>query len=449
VVALPYHAAAERDLVVVAFARRGGTLGIVRMPRLAPEADSAADSSSVRGHNVALVLEDVRTHEPTSRAAVAARTGLARASLTTIVPELIAAGLLRDSSAALGSRGGRPVSPIEFDGSGFGVIAVEVTVSDIAVESVDLAGRTLRADSRAHGRPLADPESIVAVATRLIRRHLDFLANTSVHFELAVIVMPAPLIGSPPIVMASSDLGWRTVDLVGLIVAEVPELEGRALLVNDANVAVIAESRALAADLGAPATDLVYLKSLTGIGGAVISGGRLIGGANGVGFEPGHVLVRPGGRSCVCGRNGCFFAEAGPEAVLETAGLGELAASAGVAVAVSELVNRAHAGDPKALQALRNVGEILQAVIVDLRLMFDPQCVVLGGYWADVFDDFRIRDDLGLADSHTLKVAWSEIDAGRISPFVVPGRLGARAARAGAIRFAIDMLLAEPLSFGR
>ncbi|MFF7476956.1 ROK family protein [Streptomyces sp. NPDC008092] len=396
----------------------------------------------MRTHNLCLVVDDVRRHRRTTRSEISERTGLARASLTAIIPELVSAGLLKEVGSASGPRGGRPVAALEFDGSRVAVVALEITVGEVIVESVDLGGRTLRIDRAPHGRPIGDPAAVIDTAVDLLLQHLNELDRLSVAFGLGVVVMPAPLAGDPPVVVASSDLGWGRVDLLGQLVARVPRLEGACLLVNDANVAAIAEAAALEVEVGHPLTDLVYLKSLTGIGGGAIVAGNLVTGARGIGFEPGHVLVRAGGKPCTCARHGCFNAEAGPEAVLEDAGLADLAGRAGVTIAMAELVDRARSGDPRTLAALGRAGEVIETVITDLSLAFDPQAVVLGGYWADVFNHLRVSTDLGLGEPSARTIAWTNSDESM--PFVLPGRLGARAARAGAFRLAIDRLLSEP-----
>ena len=76
---------------------------------------------------------------------------------------------------------------------------------------------------------------------------------------------------------------------------------------NDANVAALGEWRFGAGQGGA---SLLYVTISTGIGGGWVLGGRIWGGADGMAGEIGHMLVRPGGAACVCGRRGCLEAEA-------------------------------------------------------------------------------------------------------------------------------------------
>ena len=98
--------------------------------------------------------------------------------------------------------------------------------------------------------------------------------------------------------------GWEEVPLRDQLQAEfgVP-----AAVDNDANVAALGEWRFGA---GQGAESLLYVTISTGIGGGWVLGGRIWGGADGMAGEIGHMVVRPGGALCDCGRRGCLEAEA-------------------------------------------------------------------------------------------------------------------------------------------
>lgn len=76
---------------------------------------------------------------------------------------------------------------------------------------------------------------------------------------------------------------------------------------NDANVACWGEYAAGAAK---GVKNIVFFTLGTGIGGGIISDGRLIQGADGNGAELGHIIIYPDGRLCGCGQNGCAEAYA-------------------------------------------------------------------------------------------------------------------------------------------
>ncbi len=80
-----------------------------------------------------------------------------------------------------------------------------------------------------------------------------------------------------------------------------------AIIENDANAACWAES-VMGAGKG---TDNMVLFTLgTGIGGGIISSGKLVYGSSGGAAELGHLIIYPDGRTCACGQKGCVEAYA-------------------------------------------------------------------------------------------------------------------------------------------
>ena len=98
--------------------------------------------------------------------------------------------------------------------------------------------------------------------------------------------------------------GWEEIPLADRLQAE---LGAPAAVDNDANVAALGEWRFGA---GQGTASLLYVTISTGIGGGWVLGGRIWGGADGMAGEIGHMIVRPGGAPCACGRRGCAEAEA-------------------------------------------------------------------------------------------------------------------------------------------
>jgi glucokinase len=156
---------------------------------------------------------------------------------------------------------------------------------------------------------------------------------------------------------------------------------------NDTNLALLAEQRRGAAR---GAADALMLTLGTGIGGAVMIGGRLYRGATGSAGELGHVVVEIEGPPCqgncpnrgclevmasgtAIGREGAIAAERHPESALGQA----LANAREVTGAlVTEL---AHDGDEVAQEVLEVVGRRLGVGLASLANAFDPEVIVIGG----------------------------------------------------------------------
>lgn len=140
---------------------------------------------------------------------------------------------------------------------------------------------------------------------------------------------------------------------------------------NDANAAALAEQQFGA---GRGLADVICLTLGTGIGGGVISGGRIVRGAHSAGGELGHVPVEFGGAPCACGSTGCL------EAYASATGILRMAREAGVAAASTKQVYQlAAAGDPAAVAVTQRAARYLAQGIVAMVAAFDPQAVLIGG----------------------------------------------------------------------
>ena len=135
---------------------------------------------------------------------------------------------------------------------------------------------------------------------------------------------------------------------------------------NDATCAALAEWQ-----LGAARgfDDVVVVTLGTGIGGGIVSGGRLQRGANGFAGEVGHMVVQPDGPSCPCGRRGCWERYASGRGLQMLAGgrRGE------------DVVSAARAGDAEMVAVIDDFARWVALGLVNLTNVLDPSCIVLGG----------------------------------------------------------------------
>jgi glucokinase len=173
--------------------------------------------------------------------------------------------------------------------------------------------------------------------------------------------------------------GWTDIPIVRLAEQAfgVP-----AALENDATLGALAEHRYGAA---AGARTMIYLTVSTGIGGGAIVEGRLHRGAAGNGGEFGHVLVRSGGRLCLCGRRGCLEAYASGSSIAARAVEAVAERGAGSTLArierprAEDVIAAAQAGDRLAGELWAETIDVLSSALTDLVNVFEPEVVVLGG----------------------------------------------------------------------
>jgi glucokinase len=179
------------------------------------------------------------------------------------------------------------------------------------------------------------------------------------------------------------NLAWRELP----IAARMHEALGvPCQLDNDANVAAYGEYRFGA---GRGYRHMLLVTVGTGIGGGIVTDGRLFRGAYGFAAEIGHVIVEPNGPVCGCGNRGCWEQVAGGRAI-DRAGrdaaaqhprslLSELAGGEPSAVDGRVVTEAARRGDDVARAVLAEVGRRLGQGLAGLVNVLDPQVVVVGG----------------------------------------------------------------------
>lgn len=175
------------------------------------------------------------------------------------------------------------------------------------------------------------------------------------------------------------DLGGRlrhAPNLPGVVdvdaAAELAARLGRVVAVdNDATCAAIAEWRRGA---GRGHEDLVVVTLGTGIGGGIVTGGRLLRGAHGTAGEIGHLVVEVEGRRCGCGRRGCWERYASGTALADHARV-----ATGTAMSGPEVMAAARRGEDWALEVLGVFTDWVGRGLAALVNVVDPACFVIGG----------------------------------------------------------------------
>jgi glucokinase len=233
-------------------------------------------------------------------------------------------------------------------------------------------------DRRQEGTPAADAEASLQT---IIRVAGDLRAGREE--VLALGVGAAGMVSLEGVMRYAPNVAWRDFPLRDRILQAI---DLPTLVDNDANVAAWGEFRYGA---GQGSKDMLLVTVGTGIGGGIVSGGRLFRGAHGFGAEIGHIIVEPGGPVCGCGNQGCW------EQVASGRALGRLGRAAAIANPGSAMVTlaggdpdavtgplvtaAAKQGDPVALEVLATVGRRLGEGIAGLVNVLDPDVVVVGG----------------------------------------------------------------------
>lgn len=141
---------------------------------------------------------------------------------------------------------------------------------------------------------------------------------------------------------------------------------------NDANCMCLGEAWVGAAR---GCTDVIGVTIGTGLGGGILTGGRLLEGARGLGGELGHFPTHArGGETCTCGQTGCWERYASTSALVRTAQAAHTGYPDGRA-----LFEAAVRGESMACGLLDSWIREIAAGLIGLTHIFNPQLILIGG----------------------------------------------------------------------
>ncbi|GLZ44493.1 transcriptional regulator [Actinomycetospora sp. NBRC 106375] len=385
--------------------------------------------TGLRDANRRRVLDVVRAEGSPTQAEIAESTGLAPATVSNIVRDLGAAGVLVAGDEVRAGRRVRAVRLVRgagvVAGIDFGHRHVRVALADVA-DPAATAGHTSPPERTEARADLPDGHGVVdglATAARLLDGVLDRAGIARAALRGAVVGLPAPLDHATGAVGASGVLpGWVGVPVAG----RVSEHLGVPTWVdNDATLGTLAEQR-----WGAlrGVDDGLFLKLSDGVGAGMVLAGRLYRGPDGTAGEIGHVAVEPGDRFaavCRCGHRGCLETVVSTRTV--TAMLEPLL---GAPLTVADVVARAHEGHAPARRVLADTGHHVGAALAGLCTVLTPRRIVVGGELAQA-------GDLLLAPLHAALEATALPGTTRTAE-VVTAEMAERAPVLGALALALD-----------
>jgi predicted NBD/HSP70 family sugar kinase len=338
-----------------------------------------ADFAGVRATNLTVVLRHVHSNAPCSRADIAASTGLNKATVSSLVAELIERRLLRETGL-VEHRIGRPATMIVLDGSPYAALGIDIDADHLTVEAVDLAGERVLSWRRAFPGLAVSPSRAVSSIVSLARRAVTRV-NEDGRQVLGLTIGAPGLVDSAGVITFAPNLGWRDLDLRGELIRGLHEPTFPILVENDASLAVLAECRFGGYDGSA---NLVHLSGEIGVGAGILADGRPLRGAMGYAGEIGHLPVEIDGPECPCGRRGCLEAVAGIPALIRRLDPDAYRDDpvTDFEPEVTRIAERAAASDRAVLAALHEAGTRLGYAVAALANLVNPEVVILGGYYA-------------------------------------------------------------------
>jgi predicted NBD/HSP70 family sugar kinase len=296
-----------------------------------------------------------------SRAELTDQLGVGRSVMGYLLGELADRSLVRIDRSGRRTEGGRPSHQVTLASNAPTVVAAQIQPETFTVATVGLGGRILSRSTLS----LPDPRPIEAL-DELCSLMMSHVREGVLGFGVAV---PSPVRSSDGYAPAALHLGWPGLPLHSMLAEH---LSLPLAIANDANLAAIAEYRHGA---GRGANQLLYLTTgNVGLGGGVVSEGRLFLGAHGYAIEPGHITVDPAGAQCPCGSTGCLEVEADHRALLRL-----LSLDVPLQSIPAEVASLLDSPTPEVMAAVQQVNTRLAVGLGSLANIVDADRIVLGG----------------------------------------------------------------------
>jgi len=271
-------------------------------------------------------------------------------------------------------RSGRAADILRQDGLGNGLmsgryaIGIDLGGTKIAAAAV-LPDGTLRHDRTVLTGAADGPAAVIDRIAGVVRTIEIDVGHPAVGIGIA---LPGPVDSASGRARAAVNLGWLDVPLRDELRAR--GIQAPIFMQNDVKAGAVGESH-FGAGIGIE--HFVYLAVGTGLGGAAVSGGHLIEGADGWAMEVGHVVVDPEGRACPCGQRGCAETLASGVGVL--ANMMARRPEGAHDLSVPEIVAAAQQGDETARAVFADAGHALGIVMSWCAMLYNPRRIIIGG----------------------------------------------------------------------
>jgi glucokinase-like ROK family protein len=314
----------------------------------------------VKKNNKALVLQLIIEKEPISRADIAQVSGLHKATVSSLVNELLEEELIFESGPGESSGGRRPVI-LHFNKVAGYAIGIDIGVNYVLCVLTDLKGNILIEKNQLVNR--TPYPTILSTVQSMVQSLISEMPGSR-YGVIGIGVGVPGIVNKEGSVLLAPNLGWSNIqlkiDLEKLF--QVP-----VIIENEANAGAFGEQQFGA---GQDYQNIIYISAGIGIGVGIILNKELYQGKNGFSGEMGHMIIDIDGKPCSCGSRGCWEAYASEHALLEMAGEN--------ADTLESLINLADNSDEAAKDLFRKIGSYLGYGINNIINTFNPDQVIVG-----------------------------------------------------------------------
>ena len=339
----------------------------------------------IRDINSHLVLETVLNDGPISRAAISAKLGLTKATISAIVADLIDKKLIREIGSDDTSLGRKPIL-LEFCKENGHIVSIDLGVDSISAFTSDLKGNDcgLKLFPNNYSR-----ENIISGLIYIINTRMDELSETP--FGVVGIC-----IGIHGVTFNDEITFAPYYDYVGLPIAKrLSEHFGiPVILENEANLSVIGEKSFC---FNVP--NMIGLSVHAGVGVGILIDNKLYKGFNGNAGEFGHTIINTDGRPCPCGNCGCLEQYASERAILNTYSQLKRSYTTGASdsgtgaekLTIDDFIAAYNSGDSLAASMVDEFVKYISIAINNILNIFNPDVIVINSSFTMYIPDLHVR----------------------------------------------------------
>jgi glucokinase len=390
------------------------------------ESISVGRPSLLRHTNALRVLKLLRETGSCSKADLVRASGLSAPTITNVVGDLLAAGLIKPLGEGE-SNGGRPPDMIAFKAERGCVLAVKITADTLSFLLADLNGRELDLFEIPLANRKTTPDAICVLIGEEVRRLLRKHRKKREQLLAVVVGVPAITNVDEGIVLSISTLeNWRSVPLRTKLSKIVDCL---VIIENDTNLAAQGERYC-----GAAQAEETFILIHIGpnVGAGIVLGGQIYHGSQWSAGEIGYLRLPNTSR-----RRPTLHEFGELETVLTSAGILDSwneakkkpqdANEEGEKMDALGVLNLAQAGDARAEKIVQHRAGIVADIIVNLSLILNPGLILLEG---------EVGSHPTLINAVQKQLQESEFAVTKIGP----GKLGNTSVLWGAIAIALEMI---------
>jgi glucokinase-like ROK family protein len=362
----------------------------------------------VKRNNKSLVLQFIIRHEPISRADIAQMTGLNKATVSSLVNELLEEELVYESGPGESSGGRRPVLLHFHKTAGFS-IGIDIGVNYLLGILTDLRGNIIYEKNQ----PLEDSSylSVMKMVHEFIYTILNNIPKSR-YGAIGIGIGVPGIVDREGTVLLAPNLGWKNVNIK---VDIEKEFNLPVIVENEANAGAYGEKQFGA---GQHYQNIIYISAGIGLGAGLILNGELFQGKNGFSGELGHMIIHVNGRPCGCGSKGCWETYSSEDALLKRANIPE--------ASLESLIQAADQGDISVIELFDEIGIYLGLGINNIINTFNPELIVIGNRLAKAKNwlDKHVQNTIL---HHTLPFHQKEVEVCFSKLSIYPAALGVSA----------------------